>query len=58
MNKFENYKENGLSQEAERNFNIIRGVIMGSFLQSKEKKELCDFVNELEEYFTEEKEGI
>ncbi|KAF5051109.1 hypothetical protein DSECCO2_422720 [anaerobic digester metagenome] len=51
MNKFENYKENGLTEEAEKNFNVIRGVILGALLKNEEKKKLCDFVNEMEEYF-------
>ena len=51
MNKFEGYKEKGLSQDAERNFNIIRGVILGSFLETKDKRDLIFFLGECEDYF-------
>jgi hypothetical protein len=50
-NKFEAYKNVGLSQKAERNFNILRGVVMGSLLENSDKKELCEFLNDCEEYF-------
>ncbi len=33
----------------ERKFNLLRGVIIGSYLEWKEKEELLKFVNELEE---------
>lgn len=56
MNKFEIYKENGLTEEAEKNFNVIRGVILGALLENEEKKNLCDFVSELEEYFNDDVE--
>mgnify|MGYP000880869414 CR=1 FL=1 len=51
MGKFEIAKDLGLSAEQERKFNLIRGCILGSFLEHKEKVELCEFINELENYF-------
>ena len=40
--------------EKERKFNILRGIIMGSFLNKEQKKELINFVTELEEKESEE----
>lgn len=40
--------------EKERKFNILRGIIMGSFLNNEQKKELINFVTELEEKESEE----
>lgn len=34
--------------EKERKFNILRGIIMGSFLNDEQKEELIGFVTELE----------
>lgn len=56
MSSLDKAKENGLSAKQERNFNILRGVVLGSFLTNPEKRELCDFVTELEEYFNDESE--
>ncbi len=56
MSSFDKSKENGLSVEQERKFNILRGVILGSFLTNPEKRELCEFITELEEYFNGELE--
>ena len=33
----------------EQKFNILRGIVMGSHLDNKEKREILEFVNELEE---------
>lgn len=30
-------------------FNILRGVVMASYLENEEKRELLEFINELEE---------
>lgn len=30
-------------------FNILRGVVMASYLEHEEKRELLEFINELEE---------
>lgn len=35
--------------ETEQKFNILRGIVMSSFLDNEEKKEIIDFVHELEE---------
>lgn len=35
--------------ENERKFNILRGVVVGSFLDNEQKKELIEFINQLEE---------
>jgi len=35
--------------EREAKFNVLRGAIIGSYLGSESKKELIDFVGELEE---------
>jgi hypothetical protein len=56
MGSLEKAKENGLTIDQERNFNVLRGVILGSVLTNPEKRALCDFVTELEEYFNEESE--
>lgn len=40
--------------EKERKFNILRGIIMCSFLNNEQKKELINFVTELEEKESEE----
>lgn len=34
--------------DRERNFNLLRGCVLGSFLENKEKRDLCNFINELE----------
>lgn len=34
--------------DRETKFNILRGIVMGSFLDNEQKKELIDFVNQLE----------
>ena len=51
MEQFERAKESGLSIEQERKLHIIRGCILGSFLSNEEKREMCEFINALEEYF-------
>lgn len=56
MSNLDKAKENGLTIEQERNFNVLRGIILGSCLTNPDKKDLCDFVTELEEYFNEESE--
>lgn len=33
----------------ESKFNLLRGIVMGSFLENDDKKEVIEFVNELEE---------
>lgn len=35
--------------DKERKFNILRGIVIGSFLDNDEKKELIEFLNKLEE---------
>ena len=40
--------------EKERKFNILRGIIRSSFLNDEQKKELINFVTELEEKESEE----
>ncbi len=50
MNQIELYKTKGLSDIGYRSINIIRGCILGSSLENKDKRELCNFMNELEEY--------
>lgn len=40
--------------EREAKFNILRGVVVASYLDDDSKKELIDFVNELEEKESEE----
>jgi len=57
MSSLDKAKENGLSAEQERKFNILRGVVLGSDLTNPEKRVLCEFVTEIEEYFNEESEG-
>lgn len=38
---------NHMSDEVK--FNILRGVVIGSFLEDGQKKELVEFINQLEE---------
>ena len=40
--------------EKETKFNILRGVVVSSYLDDEDKKELIDFVNELERKESEE----
>lgn len=54
MNLIEYYKEKGLSEEGERQINIIIGVIMASHLDNQDKRELIDFMRALEEYLEED----
>lgn len=35
--------------DRETKFNILRGIVMCSYLENEEKKELVEFVNELED---------
>lgn len=56
MGSLEKAQENGLTIDQERNFNILRGIILGSALTNPEKRELCNFVTDIEEYFNEESE--
>ena len=57
MNAFKRYKENGISVEGSRQMNVIRGCIMGSHLESQDKKELLQFMGDLEEYLEDEDLG-
>lgn len=56
MNQFERVKDTGITLEQDENFNIIRGCVMGSFLENPIKKELMEFINELIEYLEESEE--
>lgn len=56
LNKIKFYKMAGLSSEGRNVINTIRGCVLGSCLESKDKKELCDFMAELEEYLDGEEE--
>lgn len=44
--------------ETERKFNILRGVVVCSFLDNDQKKELIDFINQLEKLKEEEAEKL
>lgn len=56
MNRFKTYKECGLTQEAERSFNMTRGCILASGLEKESKRNLLEFIAECESYFEEEEE--
>ena len=56
MNQFAIAKENGLNQEQYEKLNIIRGCVMCSFLEHPQKREICDFIQDLEDYFETEEE--
>lgn len=56
MGSLEKAKENGLTIEQERNLNVLRGVVLGSYLTNPEKVDLCNFITDIERYFNEESE--
>lgn len=47
MNQFARAKENGLNQDQSDKLNTIR------FLEYSQKRAICDFIQELEDYFEE-----
>lgn len=56
MNQFAIAKENGLNEEQYEKLNIIRGCVMCSFLEHPQKREICDFIQDLEDYFETEED--
>lgn len=53
MNQFARAKENGLNQDQSDKLNTIRCCVMSSFLEYSQKRAICDFIQELEDYFEE-----
>lgn len=56
MNQFARAKENGLTIEQEDNFDILRGCVMASHLENSDKRKLCSFIQDLQDYFEAEEE--
>ncbi|HZK37395.1 MAG TPA: hypothetical protein VFC98_00745 [Clostridia bacterium] len=56
LNKIKFYKMAGLSSEGSKMINLIRGCVLRSFLINEEKKKLCHFMDDLEEYLDGEEE--
>ena len=48
MNRISYYKDNGLSSEGYRDINIIVACIMDSHLDNSSKRELINFMRDLE----------
>ena len=54
MNQFERVKDTGITSKQNEKFNIIRGCVLGSCLENYEKRELLEFIHDLEEYLESE----